>query len=218
MGDCCQKKACDLQKMSKSQSKVLWIVLAINAAMFFVELAAGLVANSVSLVGDSLDMFGDSVAYGSSLYVINLGVQAKAKSALLKAGIMLATGLAVLGRVVYQAIYQPMPEFMTIGAIGLAALAANLICLTLLSKHRSDDINMSSVWLCSRNDVIANVSVLVGGGLVFATGTLWPDLVVGLALTVLFVYSSFKVLKEARLTLSGSSPVASGVLIGRRSS
>lgn len=201
MADCCQKKSCELENMSKKQSKVLWVVLGINALMFVIELTAGIAGNSISLIGDSLDMFGDAVAYGSSLYVITLGVRAKARTAILKAGLMLATSLAVLGRVLYQMIVQVTPEFEIMGSIGFVALVANLVCLGLLSRHRFDDINMSSVWLCSRNDIIANTSVLVGAGLVYLTRNPWPDLVIGFALTGLFMVSAFKVFIAARKEL-----------------
>jgi Co/Zn/Cd efflux system component len=198
MADCCQKKSCELENVSRKQSKVLWVVLFINLAMFIVEFAAGMVGNSISLIGDSLDMFGDAIAYGSSLYVINLGVGSKARSALLKGGIMLATSLAILGRVIYQTVIQITPEFQIMGGIGFIALLANFVCLALLSRHRSDDINMSSIWLCSRNDIIANIAVLIGAGLVYLTRSPWPDLLIGFALTGLFIISAFKVIITAR--------------------
>lgn len=199
MDDCCQQKACDLEAMSKRQSKVLWVVLVINATMFVIELTSGIVGHSVSLVGDSLDMLGDAFAYGSSLYVINRGMKAKAGSAMLKGGIMLVTGLTVLGRVLHQVFSQTNPDPQIMGSIALLALVANVTCLLLLMRHRSDDINMSSVWLCSRNDIVANVSVLIGAGLVALTTSQWPDIIIGLALTGLFLTSAFKVFQSARV-------------------
>ena len=202
MGDCCQNKACDLQKLRKDQSKVLWVVLAINAVMFFVEFGAGLLARSLALMGDSLDMLGDAIAYGSSLYVINKGSRAKAMSASLKGGIMLILGFSVLAQAVWKLLNQSQPEVSLMSVVTLIALAANATCLALLTKHRSDDINMSSVWICSRNDLIANTSVLAAAGLVFLTQSHWPDFIVGLGITALVLKSGLGVLQGARQELA----------------
>lgn len=202
MGDCCQNKACDLEKLKKDQSQVLWAVLIINAIMFFGELAAGIWAHSLALTSDSLDMLGDAIAYGSSLYVINMGARAKALSASLKGGIMIASGLAVLAQAVWKLSHQVAPDVKLMSGVTVLALIANSVCLFLLTRHRSDDINMSSVWLCSRNDLIANTSVLLAAGLVFLTNSHWPDFVVGLGITFLFLKSGVGVLKSARRELS----------------
>lgn len=202
MGDCCQSKACDLEKLRKDQSKVLWIVLAINATMFVVEFGGGLVARSLALTGDSLDMLGDAIAYGSSLYVINKGSKAKAMSASLKGGIMIASAVAVLGQAIWKSISQVPPEVTLMTGVTLLALLANITCLVLLTRHRSDDINMSSVWVCSRNDLIANTSVLAAAGLVALTKSHWPDLIVGLGITALFLKSGLGVLAGARRELA----------------
>ena len=194
---CCQKKSTELEKLSQRQSKVLWSVLAINAVMFGVELLAGIRANSLALTGDSLDMLGDAIVYGSSLYVINRGIKAQAKSALLKGGIMFLSAVVVLARAIHQAFLNTAPEIRIMSAIGVLALAANLICLFLLTSHRKDNINMSSVWLCSRNDIIANTSVLIAAGLVAVTRSPIPDLAVGILLTLIFSKSAGKVLTQA---------------------
>ncbi|MDM9381997.1 cation transporter [Chlorogloeopsis sp. ULAP01] len=195
--DCCQKKACELEKLRKQQSKVLWIVLLINSVMFVVEMLAGIKSASLSLTGDSLDMLGDALVYGSSLYVINKGRKAQAKSALLKGAIMFLSAVAVFARASYQLFAGSTPEVRVMSAVGFIALLANLLCLFLLTKHRNDNINLSSVWLCSRNDIIANTSVLGAAGLVFLTGSLLPDLIVGLLLTIVFAKSSGKVLSQS---------------------
>ena len=195
MADCCNDKACDIEALRERQSSILKTVLAINAAMFAVELVAGLMSGSLSLLADSLDMLGDALVYGFSIYVVAHSARMKANAALLKGGIMAAFGLFVLGQVVYRIIFPQVPVFETIGAIGLLALAANGFCFLLLWRHRADDINMSSVWLCSRNDIIANVSVLFAAGGVWLTGSGWPDLIVGLALAALFLQSSVSVLR-----------------------
>lgn len=201
MGDCCQSKACDLEKMQKSQAKVLWVVLGINATMFVAELVGGLLANSVAVMGDSLDMLGDSIAYASSLYVINKGRQAKALSASLKGTIMLVSAMAILAQALWKVTTQTPPEVGLMSALTAVALLANVACLVLLTRHRQDDINMSSVWTCSRNDLIANTAVLGAAGLVALTKSAWPDLIVGLGITLLFLKSGLGVLTSARREL-----------------
>lgn len=197
MADCCNDKACEIDALRSRQSSTLKIVLGINAVMFIVELTAGLLGNSISLVADSLDMLGDALVYGFSLYVVARSSTMKAKAALLKGIIMAAFGLFVLGQAVYRIVFPQLPVFEAIGAIGLLALAANSACFFLLWRHRADDINMSSVWLCSRNDIIANVSVLFAAVGVWLTHSGWPDIVIGLALAALFLRSALFVLREA---------------------
>jgi len=197
MADCCSGKACEIEALRGRQSSTLKIVLAINAVMFVVELTAGLIGHSVSLVADSLDMLGDALVYGFSLYVVARGAAMKARAALFKGIIMAGFGLFVLGQALYRIVFPQLPVFEAIGAIGLLALATNSVCLYLLWRHRADDINMSSIWLCSRNDIIANVSVLIAAAGVWFTHSGWPDIVVGLALAVLFLRSALHVLSES---------------------
>ena len=197
MADCCTDKAYEIEALRTRQSSTLKIVLGINAVMFVVELTAGLFANSVSLVADSLDMLGDALVYGFSIYVVARGARMKAIAALFKGGIMATFGFFVLGQVIYKIIVPHAPVFEAIGVIGLLALAANSLCFFLLWRHRADDINMSSVWLCSRNDIIANVSVLIAAGGVWFTHSGWPDILVGLALAALFLRSALFVLRGA---------------------
>lgn len=197
MADCCNDKACEIDALRGRQSATLKIVLAINAVMFVVELTAGLLGNSVSLVADSLDMLGDALVYGFSLYVVARGATMKAKAALLKGIIMAGFGFFVLGQAIYRIVYPQIPVFKTIGLIGLLALAANSLCFYLLWRHRTDDINMSSVWLCSRNDIIANVAVLFAAFGVWLTHSGWPDILVGLALATLFLRSSVQVVNDS---------------------
>ena len=197
MADCCNDKACEIDALRTRQSSTLKIVLVINATMFIVELVAGLLGSSVSLVADSLDMLGDALVYAFSLYVVARSSAMKAREALLKGAIMAAFGIFVLGQAIYRIVFPQLPVFEAIGAIGLLALAANSVCFFLLWRHRADDINMSSVWLCSRNDIIANVSVLLAAVGVWLTHSGWPDILVGLALAVLFLRSALFVLREA---------------------
>lgn len=195
MANCCNDKTCEIEALRNRQSATLKIVLGINSVMFGVELTAGLLASSVSLVADSLDMLGDALVYGFSLYVVARGARMKAIAAFLKGSIMAVFGLFVLGQALYKIIVPQVPVFEAIGAIGLLALAANSLCLALLWQHRADDINMSSVWLCSRNDIIANVSVLFAALGVWLTASGWPDILVGLALAALFLRSALFVLR-----------------------
>ncbi len=198
MGDnCCQAKACALSKLKQQQAKVLWVVLFINAAMFLVEFGAGIRAGSLSLTGDSLDMLGDALVYASSLYVINKSIQAQAGAAFLKGIIMFLFAVAVFARASYQLFVGVSPEATIMGTIGIVALFANLLCLLLLTRHRNDNLNMSSVWLCSRNDIIANTSVLIAAGLIFLTNSKLPDLLVGFLLTFVFAKSASKVLSQS---------------------
>jgi Co/Zn/Cd efflux system component len=197
MAGCCSDKSCELTALRQRQGATLKAVLAINAVMFVVELTAGLLAGSLSLTADSLDMLGDALVYGFSLYVLDRGARHKALAALFKGGIMAAFGLVVLGQAVYKLLVPQLPAAEAIGAIGLLALAANALCLALLWRHRGDDINMSSVWLCSRNDIIANTSVLLAAAGVWFTASGWPDILVGLGIAALFLRSSLHVLRAA---------------------
>lgn len=194
---CCQNKGCELTKLKKQQAKVLWVVLLINGVMFIIEFGAGLQGDSLSLTGDSLDMLGDALVYGSSLYVINKGTKAQAGLAFLKGIIMFFFAIGIFGRASYQFLTGTTPEVTLMGTIGLMALLANLCCLLLLTRHREDNLNMSSVWLCSRNDIIANTSVLVAAGLITLTHSSLPDLAVGLLLTFVFAQSAGKVLSQS---------------------
>jgi Co/Zn/Cd efflux system component len=202
-GDCCQNKSCELEQLQKQHSNVLWIVLLINAVMFVVELVSGLRAKSLSLTGDSLDMLGDALVYGGSLVVIYKSSRAQARVALLKGVIMLASALTVLIRGLYQLHNWTIPAAETMTQIGFLALAANLVCLFLLTRHRDDNLNMSSVWLCSRNDIIANSLVLVSAWIIAIYPSPLPDILVGFFLTVVFAKSSLKVISASRKQLVG---------------
>ena len=200
VADCCNNTACELEKLQARQSKTLKLVLGINVGMFLVEFSAGLIAASTALLADSLDMFGDALVYGFSLYVVTRSDSWKAVSAMIKGGVMALFGLFVLGQAIYQFLNPVIPRFEIIGLIGFMALAANAVCLSLLWSHRSEDVNMSSIWLCSRNDIIANVSVLFAAWGVWLSHSQWPDLVVGVGIAALFLRSAFHVFKDAMTT------------------
>jgi len=197
MANCCDDKACEIESLRARQGGTLKIVLAINAVMFAVEAAAGLLSGSVSLLADSLDMLGDALVYALSLYVVGRGPRAKAMAALCKGGLMAGLGIVVLSQAVYKLLAPGIPVVETMGLVGMLALAANASCLVLLWRHRSDDVNMQSVWMCSRNDIVANVSVLAAALGVWWVGAGWPDVVVGMALAALFLRSALVVLRRA---------------------
>ncbi len=197
MGNCCQNKTYEMNQLKKQHIKVLWAVLLINSVMFIVELGIGINSDSLLLTEDSLDMLGDALVYGSILYVLKKGSKAQAGPALLKGMIMFLSAMAVFARACYQIEAGTTPEVSAMSAIGFIALLANLLCLYLLTGHRNDNLNMSSVWLCSRNDIIANISLLGATVLVFLTNSLLPDLIVGVLLTFLFAKSAGKVLSQS---------------------
>lgn len=205
MASCCEDKACELRTLRESHGRALWIVLGINALMFVVEGGAGLLAHSTSLLADALDMLGDALVYGFSLFALARSVRWQAGAALAKGGFMLAFGLAVLAEAAYKVFHPVMPGVEAMGVIGTLALAANIVCFSLLYRHRADNLNMSSIWLCSRNDLIANVGVLVAAGMGYLLASRWPDLIVGGLIAALFLRSAFSVLRDATRALGAES-------------
>lgn len=197
MDSCCENKGSELAQLRARQGRVLYIVLAINATMFLVEFVSGWLANSTALLGDSLDMFGDASVYALTLYALHRSARTRAGAALLKGGFMLLFGLVVIVEAIRKSLLGVVPEAGFMGIVGAIALVANSLCFMLLYRHRSDDLNMSSTWLCSRNDLVANTSVLAAAVLVAFTGTLWPDVAVGLAIAALFLHSAWQVLTQA---------------------
>lgn len=205
MADCCNKE-CEIEALRKTQSATLKAVLGINAVMFVVELIAGLTAGSTALLSDALDNLGDALTYGLSLYVISRGARSKIHVAVFKGLLITAAGLFVLGQVGYKMFFPTVPVFETMGAVSLFALAANGVCLGLLWRHRTDDINMSSVWECSRNDIASNISVFVAAAGVGLLQSGWPDVLVGLGLACLFLRSAYRVLRNAFAELKNTTP------------
>jgi cation diffusion facilitator family transporter len=178
--------------------RVLWIVLAINIGMFAVEVVSALVADSLSLLADSVDFLGDAANYGVSLFVLGMSLRARAWAALLKAATMAGFGLWVLAGVVLHLISGSVPQATIMGAVGGAALAANVTVALLLYAHRKGDSNRRSVWLCSRNDVLGNLAVLAAAGGVHATTQGWPDLLVASAMAALALTAAWQVMRQAR--------------------
>lgn len=210
MSDCCNDREHTIEALKVRQRGTLRVVLAINAVMFFVELGSGLWARSTALLADSLDNLGDATTYGLSLYAVARGARAKAKVALFKAALIISAALFVLGEVVYAALHPAVPVFGAMTIVSVLALAANGTCLALLSKHRHDDVNMSSVWECSRNDIASNSAVFVAGAGVWLTGSGWPDLAVGFALVVLFSRSALRVTRAALAQLRAADAMRAG--------
>lgn len=204
MKSCCESKSTELDQLREKQKNVLIIVLLINFVMFIVEFTYGLLSNSTALLSDSLDMLGDATVYAFSLYVINRSIRWKAKAALLKGVIITLFGFYVLGEAVHKAMSDILPVAHTMGVIGFIALVANSCCLLLLLKHKEDDINMRSTWICSRNDIIANFGVLLAAGLVYLLESKWPDIIIGLLTAGVFLKSAFSILTDSVATIKNN--------------
>ena len=198
MRECCEVRA----EVPARQRRVLQLVLALNAAMFVVELGAGIRGHSTSLVADSVDMLGDAIVYGASLVALGRGVLWQARVALAKGLIMAAFGIGVLAEVGAKLSRGLMPAADVMGSIGLLALAANAVCLALLWRHRADDLNMRSAFVCSLNDVAGNAGVLLASAGVGLLGSVWPDIAVGLLIAGMFGASAVGVIARARRQLA----------------
>jgi len=187
--------------------KILRIALVVNLAMFFIEIGAGFKSGSTSLLADAIDFFGDAANYGVSLAVLSAGVVLRAKAALLKGACMLGFGLFVLTRAAWMFSQGITPEAFTMGSIGLLALVANVTVAAMLYAYREGDANMRSVWLCSRNDAIGNIAVMLAALGVLSTGSAWPDLLVACGMAVLALSGGWSVLRQARQELRRASTV-----------
>lgn len=196
MAGCCGHEA-RFDGLSSAYKRRLWMVIAINAAMFAVEMIAGQTAQSQALKADALDFLGDALTYGLSLAVIGATLRVRATAALLKGLSLMAMGLWVLGSTVYRLFYLGVPEAGIMGAIGVLALAANVASVLLLMGYKDGDANVRSVWLCSRNDAIGNVAVMLAALAVWGTDTGLPDLIVAGLMAALFVNSSQQIIRQA---------------------
>lgn len=204
MSGCCGD-GCSLDRLRERQRGTLQVVLGINAAMFLVIIAAAVYGKSTALLADSLDNLGDALTYGLSLYAVARGAAVKAKVALFKGGLIFLAAAVVMAQIVYQLFVPSLPVFEVMGAFSLLGLAANSICLFLLWRHRQEDVNMSSVWECSRNDIAANLSVLVAAGAVWFTGSGWPDTLIALALVAVLLRSAARVISSAAAELRAAT-------------
>lgn len=181
--------------------KALWIALGLNAGMFAIEIGAGLAAGSASLLADSVDFLGDAANYGLSLAVLNLSLAWRARAALVKAASMGLFGLVVLAAVGLHIWRGTLPEPVTMGMIGILALLANLATALVLYRYRGGDSNMRAVWLCTRNDAIGNVAVMLAAGAVYLLGNGWPDLLVASFMAGLAIWASLQVTVQAKREL-----------------
>ena len=201
---CCHSSRNDEHRSDARYRTVLWIVLAINASMFLLELTLGFTARSVALRADALDFLGDAANYGLSLWVAGLALHHRARAALVKAISMGLFGVWILGSSVWHFVHGTVPEASTMGMVGAAALFANALVFALLWMYRSGDSNMQSVWMCSRNDVIGNCAVLLAAFGVFGTSRGWPDVLVAAIMGVLAVQGSWIVSRAASQELAGA--------------
>ena len=203
MSGCCDNN-CSVDALRERQRGTLLGVLGINAVMFFVIAAGALYGSSTALLADSLDNLGDALTYGLSLYAVSRGAAVKAKVALFKGGLIFLAACVVAGQIVYKLVVPSVPLFEVMGLFSLLGLAANSLCLFLLWRHRHDDVNMSSVWECSRNDIASNLSVFVAAGVVWLTGSGWADILVAIGLVWLLMRSAIRVISSARAELRGA--------------
>ncbi len=200
MAGCCDHNI-SFDGSSPAYRRVLWIVIAINAVMFVVEMSAGAAAGSKALQADALDFLGDTLTYGLSLYVIGKSVRMRSTAALMKGVSLALMGVGVLGWTIYQTFVLGMPDAMVMSGVAFLAFAANVASVMLLLKFRNGDSNVRSVWLCSRNDAIGNLAVIGAAGVVMLTGSAWPDLIVAAAMAALFLQSSIKIIHQAMTEL-----------------
>jgi Co/Zn/Cd efflux system component len=187
--------------------RVLWAVLAINAAMFAVEIGAGVAAGSASLQADALDFFGDAANYAISLFVVGMALRYRAMAALGKGISMGVFGLWVIGTVLWHAAHGTLPSAITMGAVGLAAFAANAASFALLWAYREGDANMRSAWICTRNDALGNIAVLLAAFGVFGTGTGWPDIAVATIMAGLALQGAWIVIRQSLAEMRQPVPV-----------
>lgn len=204
MSGCCGT-GCSLDRLRERQRGTLQIVLGINAVMFLVIVVAALYGKSTALLADSLDNLGDALTYGLSLYAVSRSTAVKAKVALFKGGLIFLAAVIVAAQLTYKLVVPSLPVFEVMGVFSLLGLAANSFCLFLLWRHRHEDVNMSSVWECSRNDIASNLSVFVAAGGVWLTGSGWPDIVVALGLLGLLMRSALHVISSARKELRATT-------------
>jgi len=195
-GSCCGSDT-KFDGVSQAYKRILWIVIGINASMFGIEIVAGFAAQSQALFADALDFLGDSLTYGISLLVIGKALHLRTKAALFKGFTLVVMGLWVLGSTCYRVFILSTPTAFIMGGIGALALVANLTSLMLLLKYRDGDANVRSVWLCSRNDAIGNVIVMIAASGVWATHSAWPDLLVAGIMALLFLTSAIQILRQA---------------------
>ena len=198
MSDC----GCEIEIKDKTQSQVLWQLLAINGVMFVIELAVGWLAQSTGLIADSLDMLADATVYGIGLYAVGKSLRHKARAALFSGFAQGLLGLLILADILRRAVYGSEPVSMLIMGMGTLALIANVWCLLLIQQHREGEVHMRASWVFSKNDVIANSGVILGGLLVWLLDSRWPDLVIGTAIALIVLRGAAHIITDARRELA----------------
>lgn len=212
--NCCGHEA-TFEGLSADYRRRLWLVIAINAAMFFVEMSAGALAGSRALQADALDFFGDAATYGISLAVIGASLRVRAVAAFAKGLSLLLMGMWVFGATAWHVLVLGVPRAEVMGLVGFLALAANVVSVLLLMRYQDGDANVRSVWLCSRNDAIGNLAVMLAALGVWGTATRWPDLAVAAVMAGLFLYSSTQILRQSWRELHEGAVPAPGHAHGR---
>src|SRR5437660_7257520 len=196
--DCCDRSTlADSHRGNPAFRRVLWAVLAINTVMFAVEIGAGLAAGSAALQADALDFLGDAANYAISLFVVGMPLRYRAMAALAKGTTMGLFGLWVIATILWHAVHGTLPSALTMGAVGFAALAANAAAFGLLWAYRGGDANMRSAWVCTRNDVLGNLAVLLAAAGVFGSGTGWPDIIVAAIMASLALQGAWIVVRQS---------------------
>ncbi|MBC8212839.1 MAG: cation transporter [Gammaproteobacteria bacterium] len=193
MSDC----GCEIEIKNKEESRVLIILLSINAIMFFVEITLGIVSESTALIADSLDMFADATVYGIGLYAVGKEAFVKINAAHISGILQILLGVAVLFDIVRRTVLGSEPESLLMIFVGIAALIANIICLYLISKHKDGEVHMRASWIFSKNDVIANFGIIIGGGLVYQLDSRFPDLIIGLVISIIVIRGGLHIIKDA---------------------
>ncbi len=200
MSDC----GCEIEIQDREQSRVLWWLLAINGVMFVVELSVGWIAQSTGLIADSLDMLADATVYGIGLYAVGKSPRHKAHAALYSGIAQGLLGLLILADIVRRAVFGSEPVSALMMGMGAVALAANVWCLLLIQKHRDGEVHMRASWIFSKNDVIANSGVILGGLLVWLLHSRWPDLVIGTLIALIVLRGAFHIVADARAELAAA--------------
>ena len=189
---------CSIDVESREQGRVLIFLLAINAAMFVAEIVAGILAESTGLIADSLDMLADATVYGIGLYAVGRALSVKVRAAFLSGYFQIGLALIVALDIGRRALFGSEPEPGLMVFVSIVALVANIVCLTLLARHRDDEVHMRASWIFSKNDVIANAGVILSGILVYALGSRWPDLIVGLVIVTVVLRGGVSIIADAR--------------------
>ena len=189
---------CGTELDPRSEKSTLLILLAINGVMFLVEFTTGLFADSSALLADSLDMLADATVYAIALYAVGRSMSAKVKAAMLSGIFQLTLGVGLLVEILRRVIWGSEPVSMMMIVIGILALIANVVCLILIAKHRRGEIHMRASWIFSRNDVIANIGVIIGGTIIYMTESRWPDLIIGTVITVIVLFGAWQIFREAQ--------------------